>query len=66
MVEDPNGDAIDPICGMRVNSKNPAAKLETADGPVYFCSVGCHGRFLAGPDAAPGTQQISLGRKPRD
>ena len=66
MVEDPDGDAIDPICGMRVNSQSPAAMLETPNGPVYFCSVGCHGRYLAGPNAAPGTQQISLGRKPRD
>lgn len=66
MMEDPDGDAIDPICGMRVNSKSPAAMLETPTGPVYFCSVGCHGRYLAGPNAAPGTQQISLGRKPRD
>ena len=66
MVEDPDGDAIDPICGMRVNSKSPAAVAEGTNGPVYFCSVGCHGRYLAGPDAPPGTQQISLGRKPRD
>lgn len=65
MMEDPDGDALDPICGMTVNSKAPGATADGPDGPVYFCSEGCRGRWLAGPDAAPGTQQISLGRKPQ-
>ena len=65
MMEDPDGDAIDPICGMTVNSKAPGASADGPEGPVYFCSEGCRGRWLAGPDAAPGTQQISLGRKPQ-
>ena len=64
MMEDPDGDVVDPICGMRVNSASPAAKSNGPDGPVYFCSVGCQGRWLAGPHAAPGTQQISL--RPRN
>ena len=63
MIEDPDGDAIDPICGMKVNSKQPPARGEGLEGPVFFCSEGCRGRWLAGPNAAPGTQQISLSRK---
>lgn len=65
MVEDPDGDATDPICGMKVNSKRPSARAESPEGPVYFCSEGCRGQWLAGPKAAPGTQQISLSRKPK-
>lgn len=63
MREDRDGDAIDPICGMRVNSRDPAAQANGPDGPVYFCSEGCKGRWLAGPDVAPGTQVVSLSRK---
>jgi hypothetical protein len=63
MMEDPNGDATDPICGMKVNSKQPPAQADSPTGPVYFCSEGCRGQWLAGPNAAPGTQQISLSRK---
>ena len=63
MVEDPDGDATDPICGMKVNSKQPPAQAESPEGPVFFCSEGCRGQWLAGPNAAPGTQQISLSRK---
>ena len=65
MVEDPDGDATDPICGMKVNSKQPPAQADSPTGPVYFCSEGCRGQWLAGPNAAPGTQQISLSRKPK-
>ncbi len=63
MVEDPDGDATDPICGMKVNSKQPPAQADSPTGPVYFCSEGCRGQWLAGPNAAPGTQQVSLSRK---
>lgn len=63
MIEDPDGDATDPICGMKVNSQRPPAQAESPDGPVYFCSEGCRGQWLAGPNAAPGTQQVSLSRK---
>ena len=65
MIEDPDGDATDPICGMKVNSQQPPAQAEGSDGPVYFCSEGCRGQWLAGPNAAPGTQQVSLSRKPK-
>ena len=63
MIEDPDGDATDPICGMKVNSKQPPAQADGPVGPVYFCSEGCRGQWLAGPNAAPGTQQVSLRRK---
>ena len=47
MQEDPNGDAIDPICEMRVDSAT-ALSAVGADGVThYFCGPGCRRAFLA-------------------
>ena len=44
---DVNGDAIDPICEMRVNSA-AALSAVTADGEThYFCGEGCRRTYLA-------------------
>ena len=47
MQEDLNGDVIDPICEMRVNSAT-ALSAVGADGKThYFCGPGCRRAFLA-------------------
>ena len=47
MNEDPNGDAVDPICEMRVNSAD-ALSVVGADGAThYFCGEGCRRAYLA-------------------
>ena len=47
MHDDPHGDAVDPICEMRVNS----AEALSATGPdgetYYFCGPGCRRAYLA-------------------
>jgi len=65
MREDVNGDFVDPVCQMRVSAETAAGVVEGPDGPVYFCSLGCRDRYLAGPTAAPGTAVVQLGKKPR-
>ncbi len=47
MNEDPHGDAVDPICEMRVNSAT-ALSAEGPDGTThYFCGPGCRRAYLA-------------------
>src|SRR5262245_57203652 len=43
--------AIDPVCGMSV--KTASSKFKTEHGGViyYFCSRGCHDKFVANPAA---------------
>jgi Cu+-exporting ATPase len=46
-------DAIDPICGMRVDPVNPRGGAAEFEGRRYvFCSPGCRERFVADPRAA--------------
>jgi len=42
--------AVDPICGMDVDTEHPGATLVADGGTVYFCSDRCRDRFL---DTAP-------------
>jgi P-type Cu+ transporter len=39
----------DPVCGMLVDPEKPAAKIESAGTPYYFCSKGCAGKFEKEP-----------------
>ncbi len=41
---------IDPVCGMRVDTRIPAAKSEHEGITYFFCSVGCKGIFDQDPD----------------
>ena len=41
--------AIDPVCGMRVNPKAAAASAQWNGKNFYFCNPGCRERFVAGP-----------------
>ena len=63
MNEDTMGDQVDPVCGMRVNSKN-ALHAQGDDGVTYyFCCEGCRETFLT-KHAAPAPQRIELGHRP--
>lgn len=64
MHEDLEGDAVDPVCSMRVNSKT-ALHCTAADGVTYyFCGEGCRRTYLGGAGNPPGPQRIELGRRP--
>jgi len=39
----------DPVCGMQIDEQQAAAKAEHQGVTYYFCSDGCHQKFLADP-----------------
>ena len=41
--------AGDPVCGMNVEARPAAAKIEHRGVTFYFCSPGCHRSFVADP-----------------
>jgi Cu+-exporting ATPase len=48
-VSDPEGEHVDPVCGMTVTS--PDAPTAEHDGTIHqFCSSGCRDTFVATPD----------------
>ncbi len=53
------GYAIDPVCGMQVETANAPARTEHAGLTYYFCSDHCLGRFEADPgrSIAGGTRE---------
>jgi uncharacterized membrane protein YraQ (UPF0718 family) len=56
------GYAIDPVCGMQVQTANAPARALHEGRPVYFCSDHCAGRFAAKSSArggANGTEDSS-------
>ncbi len=44
--------AVDPICGMAVDTTSATATAERDGVTYYFCSLGCQGRFARGGDHA--------------
>ena len=64
MRDDPMGDAVDPICGMTVNTVE-ALSATVGGETYYFCAESCRTRFLENQDLSPGQQRIQLQRKPR-
>ena len=40
----------DPVCGMEIDSATAAASEEYEGKTYYFCSEGCHQRFVAAPE----------------
>ena len=40
----------DPVCGMEIDSAAAAASEEFQGKTYYFCSEGCHQRFVAAPE----------------
>ncbi len=61
MHEDAAGDAVDPVCSMRVSSASALSALGPDGLTYYFCSEGCRTTFLEGP-RPPASQPIELGR----
>jgi len=45
-----SGYALDPVCGMQVQTANAPASVLFEGHPVYFCSDHCRHRFDADPD----------------
>ena len=45
-----DGSAIDPVCGMTVDTATAKRKAEHAGETYYFCSAGCKTKFTADPD----------------
>ena len=44
------GKAIDPVCKMQVDEKNPAGGSAEYQGKTYyFCAPGCRRTFVANP-----------------
>ena len=41
----------DPVCGMEVDRRNAAHKLQLGDATYYFCSARCLDKFRADPDS---------------
>jgi len=61
-----SGYALDPMCGMQIQTANAPASLVRDGRVIYFCSDHCKGRFQADPDRhekAP-TGAGSHGRRP--
>jgi YHS domain-containing protein/uncharacterized membrane protein YraQ (UPF0718 family) len=44
-----SGTAIDPVCGMQIETVNAPASVVVDGHPVHFCSDGCRLRFEADP-----------------
>jgi len=43
------GGVKDPVCGMTVDPHKTAHRAEHQGRPYYFCSAGCHDKFVAEP-----------------
>jgi YHS domain-containing protein len=42
--------AIDPVCGMEVDERSPAATYEYKGQTYYFCAPGCKAAFEKDPE----------------
>ena len=54
--------AQDPVCGMHVDERNPAATTTYQDKTLCFCSEGCKERFLEKPEVFVAQQKIERER----
>ena len=41
---------LDPVCGMKVDTRTARYRYDLGDTPYYFCSASCRDRFAANPD----------------
>ncbi|GAC1529530.1 MAG: hypothetical protein NVS3B12_02940 [Acidimicrobiales bacterium] len=57
------GYAIDPVCGMQVQTSNAPASTVHDGHPVYFCSDRCEDKFVANPAkfSGPGATPEGMG-----
>jgi len=54
--------AIDPVCGMRVDTDDAAATDEYEGKTYYFCSQACRDAFRADPDLQRRLPDVQIGR----
>ncbi|MFB6268932.1 MAG: XdhC family protein [Halobacterium sp.] len=47
--EEPSGEAVDPVCGMTVDTADAAATVDHDGETYYFCCRGCADSFAADP-----------------
>ncbi len=40
----------DPVCGMEIDPKTAAAKMDYQGATYFFCSDACHDKFVAEPE----------------
>jgi Cu+-exporting ATPase len=52
--EDTMAMVTDPVCGMRIDSEDAAARAEHRGVTYYFCSQACHDTFVAAPGSHAG------------
>lgn len=52
---DASDDAVDPVCAMRVHTKDALQALGPDGVTYYFCSPGCRTTFLKGSSTLPGS-----------
>jgi Cu+-exporting ATPase len=57
--------AIDPVCGMRVNPQTAPAKAQWNSRTYYFCNPKCHDRFVAAPLQFVDDNGVRLPPKPK-
>jgi Cu+-exporting ATPase len=50
MHEDESGEAIDPVCGMRVDPATAEYQTEYQGTTYYFCGPGCLRAFESSPE----------------
>ena len=43
--------AVDPVCGMRIESEEAVAAFEHSGTTYFFCSQTCHDAFAQNPGA---------------
>jgi P-type Cu+ transporter len=56
---------IDPVCGMKVDPAQAAAKSEHGGKTYYFCWEGCRQKFDAAPEKYTEPQLVTLGPRPQ-
>ena len=42
--------AKDPVCGMEIDPKTAAAKMDYKGKTYYFCALSCRDKFKANPE----------------
>jgi uncharacterized membrane protein YraQ (UPF0718 family)/YHS domain-containing protein len=63
--ESPRGDQVDPVCSMRVDSRDALSAEGPGQVTYYFCSEGCRTTFLEGAHP-PASQSSELGLRATD
>src|SRR5438067_1973271 len=58
--------AIDPVCGMRVDTADAAATAEYEGKTYYFCSQACHDAFLSDPNVTSSAPSMDRDRLTED